>query len=76
MLRIAMPDTPDTPDTPDAPKKNRKIKLGLFIPWDETTGRLFNEERFIKPDAPPETKADNDSKIIPFPDSDPPKKDE
>jgi hypothetical protein len=60
MLRNAMPDTPDTPD---APKKSKKIKLGLFIPWDEE-GRLFHEEKFIKPDAP----AADDSKIIPFPD--------
>lgn len=64
---------PDTPDKPDAPKKSRPIKLGLFIPWDDD-GRLFNEEKFIKPDAAPETNEDDGgSKIIPFRDSDPPK---
>jgi hypothetical protein len=67
MLRIMMPDTPETPGKP---KKSKPIKLGLFLPWDED-GRLFNEEKFIKPSAAPD--AQDDSKIIPFRGSNPPK---
>lgn len=67
-----MPDTPD--DKSGTPKKSKPIKLGLFIPWDEQTGRLFNEERFIKPSAAPD--AQDDSKIIPFRGSTDAKKDQ
>jgi hypothetical protein len=66
---------PDTPETPGKPKKSKPIKLGLFIPWDDD-GRLFNEEKFIKPDDATETKADDDSKIIPFRGSTDAKKDQ
>lgn len=55
-------------DQPEKPK-GKRIKLGLFLPWDEKTGRLFNEEKFRKQGAeepPPETQADD--KILKFPD--------
>lgn len=60
-----MSDTPDTPEKPDK-RKGSKIKLALFLPWDEN-GRLFNPDKYQKPeDEPPP----ND-KILKFPDESP-----
>lgn len=47
----------------DEPPKPKRIKLGLFLPWDKD-GRLFNEERFAPPDPDPDAKTGT---IVPFP---------
>lgn len=47
----------------DKPPASNRIKLGLFIPWDED-GRLFNEEKFMPPLPEPTAKA---GKIIQMP---------
>lgn len=53
----------------EKPKKKKSIKLALFLPWDEN-GRVFlNEDHFITKDT-----QSVDSKIIPFPTSEPPQK--
>jgi len=60
----------DTPDKPQKPK-GKRIKLGLFLPWDKD-GRLFNPDKFmnkdggtVEPEAQPPT---DNSKILKFPD--------
>lgn len=61
-----MTDKPDDPQTPKKPA-GKRIKLGLFLPWNKS-GRLFNEEKFLKKDTESGDVPLIDDKILHVPD--------